>query len=256
MKLKCLITLLVSVFCLQNIYAQSNNGKVRPEYYAAGHFYNEGFGGCAIGASDMQILFEDDDESVIYFIPYSGEAPAKWKKYEIPDAKVRNFKSLKEKVNRIIKNTDLSASVMANYGHIKVGMPLPGQFTEKDIDGNTWTRASMKGKVTVVNCWFSGCLPCKKEMPELSKWKKRYPDVLFLSVNYQSKEKVREVATKHGFNWTHIYEDTYFHKWTKNGFPYFLIIDKNGIIRYHDSGTSEEIRANIEKLIQTLRASK
>lgn len=46
------------------------------------------------------------------------------------------------------------------------GEPLP-DVTLPDVDGNDVELASLVGAPLVVNFWYSGCLPCKKEMPLL-----------------------------------------------------------------------------------------
>jgi peroxiredoxin len=46
------------------------------------------------------------------------------------------------------------------------GDPLPA-VTLPDVDGNDVELASLVGQPLVVNFWYSGCVPCKKEMPLL-----------------------------------------------------------------------------------------
>ena len=52
---------------------------------------------------------------------------------------------------------------------LEAGSRFP-DFSATDIDGRTWTGADVAGKVMVLNLWFTGCGPCRAEMPELSRW--------------------------------------------------------------------------------------
>ncbi len=74
----------------------------------------------------------------------------------------------------------------------KEGTALPAyQFT--DMDGNVYINQSTKGKIMVLKCWFIACLPCVQEMPALNELKSHYknrPDVLFLSLCLDSRQKV------------------------------------------------------------------
>jgi thiol-disulfide isomerase/thioredoxin len=46
------------------------------------------------------------------------------------------------------------------------GEPMP-DVTLPDVDGNDIALASLVGEPLVINFWYSGCVPCKKEMPLL-----------------------------------------------------------------------------------------
>ena len=61
---------------------------------------------------------------------------------------------------------------------IEVGDYFP-DFSATDIDGKIWSNKDVEGKVMVLNQWFTGCKPCRQEMPELSEWKDEMPDVMF-----------------------------------------------------------------------------
>jgi len=40
-------------------------------------------------------------------------------------------------------------------------------FTLEDIDGKRWSLAEQLGRVVLVNCWSTWCLPCRQETPGL-----------------------------------------------------------------------------------------
>lgn len=130
------------------------------------------------------------------------------------------------------------------------GKPLPGSFTLHDLNGKLWTEQSLKGHKVVINAWYSGCGPCLREMPILSEWKNKYPNVIFLSVNFEKADKVRKITEARGFNWTHLYGDNYFVKFVgSGGFPLFIVLGEDGLIRYMVNGTNEKIRQDILNVI-------
>ncbi|NML67944.1 TlpA family protein disulfide reductase [Hymenobacter sp. RP-2-7] len=66
----------------------------------------------------------------------------------------------------------------------QVGKPLPA-FHFTDLQGNSYTPASTRGKVLVVKCWFIHCVACVKEFPEVNALAATYrsnKEVLFLSL--------------------------------------------------------------------------
>lgn len=123
-------------------------------------------------------------------------------------------------------------------------------FYVKDLNGKLWTEQSLKGHKVVINAWYSGCGPCLQEMPILSEWKNKYPNVIFLSVNFEKADKVRKITEARGFNWTHLYGDNYFVKFVgSGGFPLFIVLGEDGLIRYMVNGTNEKIRQDILNVI-------
>ena len=136
---------------------------------------------------------------------------------------------------------------------ISVGDRFPG-FSATDISGKTWTEADVKGKVMVLNLWFTGCGPCRGEMPELSTWKEEMPDVMFFSSTYESPEVARQVLDKVKFNWIPLVNDTQFKKYIgTNGYPLTIVVDKAGRIAAFEYGTSPEQRTALKNKILELR---
>ena len=124
----------------------------------------------------------------------------------------------------------------------------------KPIELVMWTHEDVKGKVMVLNLWFTGCGPCRKEMPELSTWKDEMPDVMFFSSTYETAEIAKRVLDKVHFNWIPLVNDTQFHKFIgNNGYPLTIVVDKSGKIAAFEYGTSPEQRASLKNKISELR---
>lgn len=136
---------------------------------------------------------------------------------------------------------------------IRVGDKFP-RFTARDIEGKTWTDADVAGKVMVLNCWFTGCGPCRAEMPELSEWKNEMPDVMFFSSTYEKPETARPVLERTGFNWIPLVNDTQFKEYIgANGYPMTIVVDKNGTVAQIEFGTSPLQREKLKQTINSLR---
>ena len=134
------------------------------------------------------------------------------------------------------------------------GEPFP-QFSEKDIEGRTWTSDSIRGHVMVINLWYSGCGPCRAEMPILSKWKEQLPDVMFFSATYHDAETAKRITDKHHFTWTHLVEAKDMMAWVgTEGFPLTIVVDKRGIVRHAVQGTNETKREELLAKIKEAEA--
>lgn len=59
-------------------------------------------------------------------------------------------------------------ALKAQYSNITRGNAAPA-FTANDINGKTYSSTDYAGKILVLDFWFSGCIPCKAEMPYMEK---------------------------------------------------------------------------------------
>lgn len=90
-----------------------------------------------------------------------------------------------------------------------------------------------KKKPTFVNFWFTSCPPCIEELPALNELKEKYKDKInFVSITFDTKEKVEKFLIKYNFDFTHIVGEKEF---TKSlgfvGYPKTFLLDKNKVIK-------------------------
>jgi len=112
------------------------------------------------------------------------------------------------------------------------------EFQFLDIEGKLISEKEFKGKVVLINFWFTRCPPCLAEMPFLNEIKENYKgqEVEFLSMAPEEKTKVIEFLKIHDFRFRHIPDADNFLKKFGVGFPKNILVDKNGIIRYIGGG--------------------
>ena len=80
-----------------------------------------------------------------------------------------NNKKLAEIVKANVKDAEGVAEInkrLANLERLKEGNPFPA-FEAQDIQGNTVSSESLKGKLVYIDIWATWCLPCRKEIPAL-----------------------------------------------------------------------------------------
>ena len=219
---------------------------VIPKFLSNGYFFRE-MPQLPDGEKTMSRLKDKEGNSVIV-INVDATLPKSLIRKAIPREQVHNADQFLNGVNMMRTMQELTQAKVKDDGTFyspKAGEPFP-QFSEKDIDGRTWTNDSIRGRVMVLNLWYSGCGPCRAEMPILSEWKEQLPGVLFFSATYHDAETAKRITDKHHFTWTHLIEAKDMMAWIgTEGFPLTIVVDKKGIVRYAVHGTSEDKRAEL-----------
>jgi len=125
-----------------------------------------------------------------------------------------------------------------------VGAPAP-DFTLKDLDGNSVSLSSEKGKVVLINFWATWCGPCRLEMPAIEQRYEAYKDQGFVVLAVDFDEPVTDVgAFAHAYNLTFPVlldpgakvNDLY----RIIGYPTTFFVDREGIITRQHVGAMTE----------------
>lgn len=219
---------------------------VIPKFLINGYFFREM--PKLPNATPSMTRLKDKEGNSLVAIGLNVDLPQSVIKRAIPRELVHNADQFLNGVNMIATMQELTQANVKTDGTFyspKTGEPFP-QFSEKDMDGRTWTNDSVRGHVMVLNLWYSGCGPCRAEMPELSTWKEQLPNVMFFSATYHDAEIVKKITDKHHFTWTHLVEAKDMMSWIgTEGFPFTVVVDKQGIVRHAVHGTSEDKRAEL-----------
>lgn len=114
-----------------------------------------------------------------------------------------------------------------------VGKALP-PFTLVDLSGDTVRSADLRGRVVVINGWFTTCAPCLEEMPRLNAIRELYAgqDIAFLGMALDEAATIEAFLQRRDFDFRLIPDaDAYINQFGE-GFPKNIFVDKRGVIRY------------------------
>ncbi len=143
-----------------------------------------------------------------------------------------------------------------------VGAQLP-LFEIRSMDGATVNNEMLQGKVTVLNFWFIGCIPCQAEMPGFNALMEKYKTapVTFLAASRNQPKDIAEFIAEHPFNATQIplaenlIAGVFQYKW---GYPGTIVADADGKILFAESGgmsDSTAVQAIQDKLIPVIEGA-
>lgn len=134
---------------------------------------------------------------------------------------------------------------------IQVGKVAP-DFTVSD-DTTTVNLASYRGKVVLLNFWWSQCAPCIEETPGLLALHRDMPGLVMLGVSIDDNEEpYRQFLSRYHVDYTTVRDpnETAAKLFHTDGWPETYIIDRRGIIRRKVVGdpdwSNPEIRAYLQ----------
>jgi len=116
-----------------------------------------------------------------------------------------------------------------------IDQPAP-DYSALTLKENLITSTSQKGKLTIINFWYIGCIPCMEEIPLLNKIAEKYknnPDIKFLAVSIDSVVRLKEFLSKNRFDFQIVSDKSGMTKNFEanvNGFPTTVLINRNGKI--------------------------
>lgn len=128
------------------------------------------------------------------------------------------------------------------------GKPLPLEILPGFADGPPVDVGEFVGESLVVNFWATWCGPCVREMPMLRDMSSDMAgDVTFLGINVQdSPSQARAFLEDVGVEYVQAADPDgdYFRAVGGLGMPTTLLVDSDGVVRYHHTGelTAEKLR--------------
>lgn len=117
----------------------------------------------------------------------------------------------------------------------EIGKAAP-ELVVTELDGQVFDLAKLKGKVVLVNYWATWCAPCKKDMPKLNAFYRRYHDqnleMIGISVDRRGDlPKVRKVMATLAYPVAVLKGVTVDGFGEPEGVPITWIIDSDGKVR-------------------------
>ncbi|MEI9946749.1 MAG: TlpA disulfide reductase family protein [Chitinophagaceae bacterium] len=132
--------------------------------------------------------------------------------------------------------------------------PAP-DFTLTDLQGDRWSLKKLRGKIVVLNFWFTTCGPCIREMPELNKLVELYDNknFVFLGLTYNNAEEARTFLEKRSFRYTLLPgSGKVDEKYRISSWPTSIVIDRNGYVKMIIN-SDPKIREKLEAVINSLK---
>jgi thiol-disulfide isomerase/thioredoxin len=115
-----------------------------------------------------------------------------------------------------------------------------------ELGGETFDLGKLRGKVVLVNYWATWCAPCRKEMPLLNSFYRRYHDQGLELIGI-SADRAQDFGKMRNVSRTLAYPTSTLDRISQDGFgppegfPLTYVIDRDGIVRDKFIDVREEL---------------
>jgi thiol-disulfide isomerase/thioredoxin len=91
------------------------------------------------------------------------------------------------------------AAALAFVMPAQAAMPEQPTLHVTTLDGKTFDLAAQRGKWVIVNYWATWCVPCIKEMPDISRFVAAHKNVVAIGLAYEDSEPadIKAFLAKH-----------------------------------------------------------
>jgi len=141
-------------------------------------------------------------------------------------------------------------------------IPAPAAVTSfnlKNLEGQSVSLESLKGKIVVINFWGIWCGWCVLEMPDLQKLHEKYkadPDVAILTIdNDRNPSDVPPWMKQKGYTFPVLIDSGYVDKVNVHAFPTTWFLDREGRKVFEKVGWSEKLLEEFSWRIEAIRGT-
>ena len=151
--------------------------------------------------------------------------------------------------------SERAAALIANPRRARE--PFAPDFSLVTLGHELVTLGDLRGKIVVLDFWGTWCPPCVQAVPELRDLQKKHakePFVLIGVSSDSSEQTVRDFTGRNQMEWTQFWDkDRRIQQLFEiRGWPTYIVIDDEGIVRHRTSGTTARESARLSDEIRRL----
>jgi thiol-disulfide isomerase/thioredoxin len=137
---------------------------------------------------------------------------------------------------------------------IRAREPFAPDFSFTSLEGGEISSTALQGKVVLLDFWATWCPPCRESVPTMVGLHKKFAGKPFemLGISGDDEEgTVKTFTSKNGMNWTEFLDNygAVSGPFDVDSFPTYIVVDKEGVIRYRQSGFGPTVGSELEDAI-------
>ncbi len=137
---------------------------------------------------------------------------------------------------------------------IRARAPFAPDFSFTTHENENLSNAALRGKVVLLDFWGTWCPPCRESVPVVRGLQKKYAGKAFQIVGISSDDDEdvwRTFIQAQQMSWSEYIDlsGNVQQAFKIDSFPTYIVLDKDGVIRYRQSGFGEMTQSELEEAI-------
>lgn len=137
---------------------------------------------------------------------------------------------------------------------VRARTPFTPGFSFRTRENETISNTSLHGKVVLLDFWGTWCPPCRESVPMLKNVQKKYAAKSFQLVGISSDDDEdvwKTFVQAQHMNWSEYLDSSseLQEAFKIDSFPTYIVVDKDGVIRFRQSGLSQDTQNDLEDAI-------
>jgi thiol-disulfide isomerase/thioredoxin len=137
---------------------------------------------------------------------------------------------------------------------IRARAPFAPDFSFTTHESENLSNAALRGKVVLLDFWGTWCPPCRESVPVVRNLQKKYAGKGFQIVGISSDDDEdvwRTFIQAQQMSWSEYIDlsGSVQEAFKIDSFPTYIVLDKDGVIRYRQSGFGETTQGELEEAI-------
>lgn len=156
----------------------------------------------------------------------------------------------------IVAIATLYLSTAAIAGGKSEAEPIPENITLVTVDGERLRFGDLRGRVVLLDFWFSSCSPCRMALPKMRSMAKKYGDDVFVIIGVsvdEDLEMMQRFVSAEKLTWTHVWDPQ--REITKafnvDSYPSYLVLDYEGRPVFLGKGWSDRKMARLTGAVKS-----
>lgn len=137
---------------------------------------------------------------------------------------------------------------------IRAREPFAPNFGFTSMEGTQVSNTAMRGKVVLLDFWATWCPPCRESLPTMQALHKKYADKAFEIVGISAdgdEDTLKAFVAQNRMSWTEYLDisGSVQYAFDVDSFPTYIVVDKEGVVRYRQSGFGPTVGGELEDTI-------